>query len=144
MSPALLSKRMKELAHAGVLEVQRKPNGAVEYRLTEAGEELRPLIIDLGNGAQRWMESRLSLKELDPSLLMWDIRRRLNLIIVTRSRYVEVGWEAERVAILRKIESDPFFQKVRGGPVVGLCNQKEVWPVFGYQGEAAIHGGSDH
>jgi hypothetical protein len=33
----------------------------------------------LGNWAQRWMESRLSLKNLDPSLLMWDMRRSLDL-----------------------------------------------------------------
>jgi hypothetical protein len=57
------------------------------------------------------------------------------------ARYVDVGWEAQRVAILRQIEKDPFFQKVRGGLVVSLYNQKEVWPVFGYQGESAIHGG---
>jgi hypothetical protein len=57
------------------------------------------------------------------------------------TRYVEVGWEAQRDTILREIENDPFFQKVRGGLVVGLYNQKEIWPVFGYQGESAIHGG---
>jgi hypothetical protein len=57
------------------------------------------------------------------------------------TRYVDVGWEAQRVAILREIEKDPFFQKVRGGLVVSLYNQKDVWPVFGYQGESAIHGG---
>lgn len=79
MSPTLLSKRLKELERAGVLYVSRKPNGSVEYQLTEAGEELRPLIIGLGNWAHRWMESRLSLKNLDPSPLMWDIRRSVNL-----------------------------------------------------------------
>jgi hypothetical protein len=57
------------------------------------------------------------------------------------ARYVDVAWESQRVAILREIEKDPFFQKVRGGLVVSLYNQKEVWPVFGYQGESAIHGG---
>ena len=57
------------------------------------------------------------------------------------TRYVEVGWEAQRAAILREIETDPFFQKVRGGLVVSLYNQKEVWPAFGYEGESAIHGG---
>ena len=79
MSPALLSKRLKELQQAGVVTASRKPNGLVDYRLSEAGEELRPLIMGLGNWAQRWMESRLSLKNLDPSLLMWDMRRSLNV-----------------------------------------------------------------
>jgi hypothetical protein len=55
--------------------------------------------------------------------------------------YAEVGWEAERVAILRGIEKEKFFQTIRGNLVVGLYNQKEVWPFFGYEGESAVHGG---
>jgi len=55
--------------------------------------------------------------------------------------YAAVGWEAERVALLRQIENDPFFQTVRGGLVVSLYNQKEVWPLFGYEGESASKGG---
>lgn len=77
MSPALLSKRLKELQQANVVTVSRKPNGSVEYHLSESGEELRPLIMGLGTWAQGWVESRLSLKNLDPSLLMWDMRRHL-------------------------------------------------------------------
>jgi DNA-binding HxlR family transcriptional regulator len=79
MSPALLSKRLKELEQAGVISADRKSGNNIEYRLSEAGEELRPLIIGLGNWAQRWMESRLSLKNLDPSLLMWDMRRNISI-----------------------------------------------------------------
>jgi DNA-binding HxlR family transcriptional regulator len=79
MSPALLSKRLKELQQSGVITVTRRPNGSTEYHLSESGEELRPLIMGLGNWAQRWMESRLSLKNLDPSLLMWDMRRSVNV-----------------------------------------------------------------
>lgn len=55
--------------------------------------------------------------------------------------YLRLGWEADRVAILREIEASPFFQAVRGGLVVGLYNQKEVWPVFGYEGESFSKGG---
>lgn len=75
MSPTLLSKRLKELEQAGVLRIEPSGRGTQEYRLTEAGEELRPLVIGLGNWGQRWIESRLSLRNLDPSLLMWDMRR---------------------------------------------------------------------
>lgn len=78
MSPTLLSKRLKGLEQAGVITITREPNGASEYRLSEAGEELRPIIMGLGTWAQRWMESRLSLRNLDPSLLMWDMRRSLD------------------------------------------------------------------
>lgn len=79
MSPTLLSKRLKELEKAGVIEAvfsgRRK---TVEYRLTQAGEELRSIVLGIGTWGQRWVESQLSLKNLDPSLLMWDMRRRLN------------------------------------------------------------------
>jgi hypothetical protein len=56
-------------------------------------------------------------------------------------RYVDVGWEPQRVALLRNVETSEFFQKIRSGLVVSLYNQKEVWPLFGYQGESAAYGG---
>ena len=78
MSPSLLSKRLKELVEAGVIaERKTGPSGSMEYRLTEAGEELRGVIMSLGVWGQRWVESSLSLKNLDPSLLMWDMRRSI-------------------------------------------------------------------
>ncbi|MBT1154790.1 twin-arginine translocation signal domain-containing protein [Aminobacter anthyllidis] len=55
--------------------------------------------------------------------------------------YTGLGWEDERVAILRQIEDTPFFQAIRGSLVVGLYNQKEVWPIFGYEGESYSKGG---
>jgi DNA-binding HxlR family transcriptional regulator len=78
MSPTLLSKRLKELIDAGVIMTTRTgPHGVLEYKLTEAGEDLRAVIMSLGIWGQRWIESSLSLKNLDPSLLMWDMRRNL-------------------------------------------------------------------
>ena len=55
--------------------------------------------------------------------------------------YLDIGWEADRVALLRGMEASPFFQTVRGGLVTGLYNQKEVWPIFGYEGESYSKGG---
>ena len=55
--------------------------------------------------------------------------------------YRGLGWEDQRVAILRDIADTPFFQTVRGGLVVGLYNQPEVWPLFGYEGESFSKGG---
>jgi DNA-binding HxlR family transcriptional regulator len=78
MSPALLSKRLKELEAAGVVVAAPGDRGVVEYRLSAAGEELRPLVMGMGFWGQRWIESQISLKNLDPSLLMWDMRRNLN------------------------------------------------------------------
>ena len=78
MSPTLLSKRLKELELAGVIRSVPTGAGLSEYVLTEAGEDLRPIIIGIGSWGQRWVESRLSLRNLDPTLLMWDMRRNLS------------------------------------------------------------------
>ena len=49
--------------------------------------------------------------------------------------------EADRVALLKESEASPFVQKLRGNLVTGLYNNKEVWPIFGYEGESASKGG---
>ena len=55
--------------------------------------------------------------------------------------YLGVGWESQRVALLRARESDPMFQAIRGGLVVSLYNNPDVWPIFGYEGESYSKGG---
>jgi DNA-binding HxlR family transcriptional regulator len=80
MSPALLSQRLKELEQAGL--VMRRPvrgePATLDYRLTEAGNDLKPVIEAFGRWGQRWISSELSLTKLDVSLLMWDMRRNLD------------------------------------------------------------------
>lgn len=73
ISPTLLSRRLKELQQDGLLINE---NG--EYRLTPAGEDLRELVMGLGFWGTRWVDTQKSLKNLDPSLLMWDMRRHLD------------------------------------------------------------------
>jgi hypothetical protein len=55
--------------------------------------------------------------------------------------YVSIGWEEDRVKVLQAIEGEVFFQTVRAGLVTGLYNQKDVWPIFGYEGESFSQGG---
>ena len=80
MSPALLSQRLKELEQAGL--IMRRPvrgePGTLDYRLTEAGDDLKPVIEAFGRWGQRWVSTDLSLTKLDVSLLMWDMRRNLD------------------------------------------------------------------
>lgn len=79
MSPALLSKRLKELEAAGIVARLKSAAGPdlYEYRLTAAGQELKPIIEQVGLWGHRWITTQSSLENLDPSLLMWDIRRRI-------------------------------------------------------------------
>jgi DNA-binding HxlR family transcriptional regulator len=79
MSPALLSRRLKELGSAGIVSRARSVDrGVFEYRLTESGRELGPLVEGFGIWGQRRIQSKLSLQHLDVDLLMWDMRRSLN------------------------------------------------------------------
>jgi hypothetical protein len=68
-----------ELEDAGVIASVKGTSRTREYRLTRAGEELRPIIMGIGSWGQRWVESELSLSNLDPELLIWDMHRGLNI-----------------------------------------------------------------
>jgi DNA-binding HxlR family transcriptional regulator len=80
MSPALLSKRLKDLEAAGI--IARRPikseSDLYEYILTAAGRELGSVIEAIGIWGHRWIETRSNLENLDPNLLMWDIRRNID------------------------------------------------------------------
>lgn len=80
MSPALLSRRLKELEEAGIVLRRRPPGGSdiFEYHLTEAGRELEAIVTAMGQWGQRWIETEVSLQHLDAQLLMWSMRRNLN------------------------------------------------------------------
>jgi DNA-binding HxlR family transcriptional regulator len=80
MSPTLLSQRLKELESAGIIERRalKSEKGVFEYLMTESGKDLGPIVEAMGFWGQKWVEARRSLKNLDPSLLMWDMRRNLN------------------------------------------------------------------
>ena len=81
MSPALLSQRLKQLEEAGIVIRARARGepGLYEYQLSKAGRDLQPLIEGFGVWGQRWVETKATLENLDPQLLMWDLRRNLDL-----------------------------------------------------------------
>ena len=55
--------------------------------------------------------------------------------------YRTMPGEDDRMAILKSMEGDAFFQKIRGNLVTGLYNNQKAWPLFGYEGESASKGG---
>jgi DNA-binding HxlR family transcriptional regulator len=90
MSPALLSRRLKDLEAAGIVkrETSRSDAGAFEYRLTASGRELGPIVEAFGIWGQRRIDADLSLQHLDVQLLMWDMRRNLNTTPMPQGRNV--------------------------------------------------------
>ena len=102
MSKSLLSKRLKELEHAGMIVRREVPGEGVNgYFLTDAGEALRPIIIALGEWGQRYVRSNFAHQDLDPSLLMWDIRR------LVRVEHLPVG----RIVIEFEFTDQPGVQR---------------------------------
>ena len=55
--------------------------------------------------------------------------------------YSKIEKEEDRVALLKAIETTPFFQAVRGSLVTGIYNNEAIWKQFGYEGESASQGG---
>ena len=81
----------------------------------------------------------------DPAVkaMLEDGVRRLDQDAKDRHKlnYVQVPWEADRVALLQGIEQTSFFKTLRGDLVVSLYNQEALWPKFGYEGSSAEYGG---
>lgn len=77
MSSALLSQRLKELEFSGIIKrIDAENSKSVEYHLTEAGEELFPVLDRMGAWAQKWLRREITKDEnLDPDVLMWELRQ---------------------------------------------------------------------
>lgn len=86
MSPALLSKRLKSLSQAGVVE-RTEIDGRTSYSLTACGQELAAVVDALGEWGVRWIPE-IGDDDLDPHLLMWDIRRTISVEAWPRARTV--------------------------------------------------------
>jgi len=86
MSPTLLSKRLHQLARAGI--VNRLADGNdVRYVLTPAGQELRGVVEALGLWGTRWI-GEIGDEDLDPKLLMWDMHRSIDHTVIPDGRTV--------------------------------------------------------
>lgn len=136
MSPSLLSKRLTNLRSIGVIE-KRTVDGHVEYRLTESGAELRPIIEQLGLWGERWVR-KLRRDDLDPALLCWDMRRNVVLEALPEKRTV-VRFEFRGVSaakrywwfVLDRKDVDLCLldpgHKIDLDVVVGIKTMIEIW-----------------
>lgn len=77
---SLLSQRLNELEDAGVIDRRMDAGGKrPEYHLTASGQEFVGIVMALGEWGQRWANQDIGPADVDPDLLMWDMRRRINL-----------------------------------------------------------------
>ena len=136
MSPALLSKRLTSLERAGL--VRREMVGAhASYSLTPSGEDLREVVMALGVWGTRWI-GELGDKDLDPHLLMWDMKRRVPVEEWPRTRtvvgvrfddvpaWVSAWWLVATEGEVDVCDFDPGFEKV-ATVRTSLRTLTEVW-----------------
>jgi DNA-binding HxlR family transcriptional regulator len=121
ISRNLLTQRLASLASAGVIERRPAQRGrGFSYHLTSAGEELRPVVEALGAWGYRWGGADLPSRQLDPVLLMWFIRRRVQVNVVRRAQtVVRFDFRRPRRSFWLRIEP----------PAVDLCFTDEGFDV---------------
>ena len=89
ISRSLLSQRLGELEAAGVVQSQPLARGrGREYRPTPAAEELRGVLEHLGAWGQRWGTTQFDPENIDLTLLMWNMHRRIDLARLPARRVV--------------------------------------------------------
>lgn len=78
ISPSLLTKRLRELEHAGLVRRRtRCGEKHAHYEPTPATLELNPLVDGLAAWGQRWGRDMV-LDDLDPAFLAWSMSYRLD------------------------------------------------------------------
>lgn len=71
LSRALLSKRLRELQRAGVIEIRPKPDGHGSlYAPTQAGQALSEVLLALQDWGERWVE--LTPEHAHPGVVLWS------------------------------------------------------------------------
>lgn len=126
MSSALLSRRLKEMEYAGI--INRSPTTGArgyDYTLTESGRELFPVLDQMGMWAQKWLRREItSDKNLDPDVLFWELRQSI------LSDHHQV--EGQRVVEfqLQGVPSDRrFYWLVFEGREVDICTKNPGYEV---------------
>jgi DNA-binding HxlR family transcriptional regulator len=116
ISPALLSKRLKELEENGLIErIEDPATGAVDYVRTQMAIDLEPALNSLAVWAQKYIEAEIAC-EVDLSSLTWKIRR-----------YIVTDELPDRRVVIRfhfqgeGLEYDTYWIVANPGDPVQLC-----------------------
>ena len=88
ITASLLKQRLDTLERAGIIERPPARGGTARlYRLTQAGEELRPVLQSIGTWGQRWARG-IEAADLDPGWLVWAMHRRIDTAAMPEGRTV--------------------------------------------------------
>ncbi|MDQ2088698.1 winged helix-turn-helix transcriptional regulator [Marimonas arenosa] len=117
ISPALLSKRLKELEGHGLIErIEDPATGQVDYIRTQRAIDLEPALDALAAWAQCNIEARTALADTDVSNLMWKMRNLIHTDelpkrqVVIQFRFSDPG-----------LAYDTYWALIRPGAATEIC-----------------------
>lgn len=117
ISPALLSKRLKELEELGLVErIEDRATGQVDYIRTEAAVALEPALEALAHWSQRHIDAELAVCSASVSNLMWNARKNFrpdelpDRRVVVQFRFSDDG-----------LEYDTYWALIQPGAKIEIC-----------------------
>jgi DNA-binding HxlR family transcriptional regulator len=121
LSRGLLSKRLRELERAGVLEIRPKPDGpGSTYQPTEAGRELSEVMGALQRWGSKWAE--LTPEQAHPGVVLWmwatfflDRERMPQQRVLVRFDYPTLSGPGSRSWLLIERGDAEICEKYPGG-----------------------------
>jgi DNA-binding HxlR family transcriptional regulator len=121
LSRGLLSKRLRELERAGVIEIRPKPDGhGSTYKPTQAGRELSEVMLALESWGRKWAE--LKPEHAHPGVVLWvwanfflDRDRLPRRRVVVRFEYPTLPGAACRSWLLIERGAAEYCLKYPGG-----------------------------
>ena len=89
ISRTLLSQRLRTLEARGLIVREAGPHGrSVNYTLTDAGQELVPIIWSIGSWAARWLYSDPTEQDCDGLSLLWRMHQRADEDTLPKTRTI--------------------------------------------------------
>lgn len=118
ISPALLSKRLKELEAHGLIERLEDPaTGQVDYIRTQRAIDLEPALDALGKWAQCNLEARTALADTDVSNLMWKMRNLIHQeALPNRQTVIQFHFNDP------ELDYDTYWALIRPGMPIEICS----------------------
>ena len=118
ISPTLLSKRLKEMEHNGLISrIETVSAGESGYVTTEMADELKSVVHAFGKWAHRNIDVEVSLEKLDARLLMWNMRRKIDVLALPKSKITVIQFTYPELA---KDQRD-YWLVAKPGQPVDLC-----------------------